>query len=130
MKAYFVVLNEMRTSVVPSQVLAPARAWAAALGIEPHVVFRSDESGAVQRLLRVGGRVPGLEQQLVAFAQRQAKRLGEADDHLPARRRTAAFDEAEVPLGGPGPQGQLKLADPAGRATFLQRGREVHASQL
>lgn len=39
MKVYFVVINEMRTSVVPSQVLAPARAWAVELGIEPHVIF-------------------------------------------------------------------------------------------
>lgn len=39
MRVFFLVINEMRTSVVPSQVLAPARAWAAELGIEPHVIF-------------------------------------------------------------------------------------------
>ncbi len=40
MKVCFVVLNEMLTGVVPSQVLAPARAWAAAFpGLEVRVVF-------------------------------------------------------------------------------------------
>jgi hypothetical protein len=42
--------------------------------------------GAVKRRFRVGGRVAGFEQQLVALPERQAEGLGEADDHLTARR--------------------------------------------
>jgi hypothetical protein len=85
--------------------------------------------GAVERRLRVGGRVAGRQEQLVALAERQAKRLGEPDDYLAAGHRAAALDEAEVPLRRSGQQGQLKLAQPAGGAALLQRGREVHEFQ-
>jgi hypothetical protein len=88
------------------------------------------QARAVKRRLRVGGRVAGLEQQFVALAERQAKRLGKADDHRTAGRRTSAFDEADVPLGGPGPYGQLKLAQPPRGTAFFQRRGEVHAFQL
>jgi hypothetical protein len=86
--------------------------------------------GAVERRLRVGGCVAGRQEQLVALAERQAKRLGEPDDHLAARHRAAALDEAEVPLRRSGQQGQLKLAQPAGGAAFFQRSGEVHEFQL
>jgi Luciferase-like monooxygenase len=81
---------------------------------------------AVQRGFRVGRRVAGGEQQFVALAQRQAKRLGEPDDHAATWRRTTALDEAQVPLGGAGLDRELELADPVGAAAFPERGREVH----
>ncbi len=63
--------------------------------------------------LGVGGRVPSVQQEQVSLSQWQTKGLGQADHHSPAGNRPAVLDETEVPLGGPGQHGELKLADPA-----------------
>ena len=53
MKICFVVLNELLTGVVPSQVLAPARAWAAAFpGVTVRVVFLEPARVACSRAAR------------------------------------------------------------------------------
>jgi hypothetical protein len=92
----------------------------------PQRVQDRGQVGTVQRGLRVGRRVSGLEQQLVAFPERQAERFGKADDYLAAWCGPAALDEAEVPLRRSGPKRKLKLAHPPGGAAILQRGREIH----
>jgi len=54
-------------------------------------------AGLVEIALAVGRRVPGREQELVAVAQRDREMLGEVQDHLCARPRTARLDKAQVP---------------------------------
>ncbi len=65
--------------------------------------------------------LPKLIEKLDKFIAR-AKRLGldplvyevgEVQDHVPARRRAAAFDEAEMLLGDLGLEGKIELAEPA-----------------
>jgi len=76
--------------------------------------------------LRIGGCVPGRQEQLVALSQREFERLGQAYDDVPAGGGPAGLDEAEVPLGRACPQSEIKLAEMAAGAAFAQRVREVH----
>jgi hypothetical protein len=93
-------------------------------------VHHGGQGLVVQRGLRVGGREPGRQQELVSFPQRQLERFPEPDDHLPARHRPAAFDEAQVPLGGTGPQGQLQLAQSAAGPPLAQDPGELHETHF
>src|SRR6185312_14396963 len=80
------------------------------------------EPGVAEVRLRVGGRVPRRQQQGVALPERNLQRLGQAHHHGPAGDGAPAFDEADVPLRGPGPQREFQLADPAAAAPFAQSG--------
>jgi hypothetical protein len=65
----------------------------------------------VEARFGIGGRVAGREEHRVARAQRHLQRLGQPHDHRASGQRPASLDEADVPLGGPGPQCELELAD-------------------
>ena len=71
------------------------------------------QCGIIQRGLRVGGGVSGRKQQAVALPEWKIQRLRQAYDDFPARLRPAAFQEADVPLGGPRSQGEFELAEAA-----------------
>src|SRR5215831_5809135 len=79
-----------------------------------------------QRRGRIGGRVAGREEKLVAIAQRQLKGLGQAYDHGPAGSGPTALHEAHVPLGGAGPVRELELAHPPQLPPVSQRRWKVH----
>ncbi len=83
------------------------------------------EPGVAEVRLRIGRRVPRRQQQGVALPERNLQRLGQAHHHGAARDGAPAFDEANVPLRGSGPQREFQLADPAAAAPFAQRGGQA-----
>ena len=92
------------------------------------------EFGVIDAGLAVSGGVTGREQHLVSFPKGNLERFGEAHDHRPARDGPAAFDKADVPLGGCRASRKLKLADAAAVLTrypvaiqlrYLQTMREI-----
>ena len=80
----------------------------------------------IEGTLRIDGGVPGRQQQLVALPQRKLERLGQPDDHVPAGSGPAGLDEAEMPLGGAGSQGEIELAQMTAGAAVTQLVGEVH----
>jgi hypothetical protein len=89
-----------------------------------HAVERLADGAHLGRLevaLAVGGRVAGGEQQAVALAQRHVEVLGEVHDELGARARAAGLDEAQMPRGDAGVQGEVELAEVPARAPVAQQ---------
>src|SRR3546814_9690251 len=71
-------------------------------------------------LFGVDRREAGRHQQRVALAQGNRELLGEAQHQVPARRRAAGFDEAQVPLRDLGSERELELAETAATAPAAQ----------
>ena len=71
-------------------------------------------------MLREDRREAGGQQQRVAVAQRDLERVGEMQQHLPARSGTACLDEAQVARGDRGVERELELAELAPLAPRAQ----------
>lgn len=76
--------------------------------------------GRCQVGFREHGRETGGQQQIVAIAQGQFERFGEADDHRAARLGSALFEETDVALTRLRANGQVELTDPAQRTPVAQ----------
>jgi hypothetical protein len=88
------------------------------------------ELGVVEAGFLVGGGVARREEEGVAFPKGHLQRLGHAHDHGPTRDRAATLDEADVPLGGAGAQGELQLADATAPAPHTQPMGELAVLRL
>jgi hypothetical protein len=71
------------------------------------------ELGLGQAAFGVGGREAAGQQQRVAVAEGDVEVFGQAEDHLAGRPGPAGLDEAQVPRGDVGRDGQVQLAEPA-----------------
>jgi hypothetical protein len=78
----------------------------------------------------IGGCVARRQQQRVSIAKRHLERLGEAQRHPASGLPATALEEADVPLGRPGTQGELELAYPAVNAPSAQGGGELTSLKL
>lgn len=129
MKVCFVVLNEMFTGVVPSQVLAPARAWAAAFPeVSVRVIFLeaarvawSRAARARMRELRVLASAPAIQLHLCPY-------VGRLGENAPAMSLAALLwstlkSQDGVPPQTPG--GRIPKQRPGGRLVLHCRGPEA-----
>ena len=82
---------------------------------------RGREGRIVKPPLAKLGRVARCRQQHVALAQRNAKLLGELQQHLAAGLRASGFQEAQVPRGDFGLAGEIELAHAAALAPVAQK---------
>ena len=69
--------------------------------------------GFGQAVLGVGGGVAARQQQRVAVAERDVEVFGQSQDHVAGRPGASGLDEAQVPGGDVGRDGQVELAEAA-----------------
>ena len=120
-------LGEQRDRAVGGDHLPPAidhrrRVGLVAAQHELERLAHGSHVGIVERPLAVERGVAGGEQQLVAVAQRDLELLGEPHDHLGARARAPALDEAHMAGGDAGVEGEVHLAAPPAPAPVAQQG--------
>ena len=72
---------------------------------------RGLEGGVVKAPLRVGGGIPGSNEEGVALAQRNLEMFGKPQEHLAARSRATSLKEADVARGNIGLGGKRELAE-------------------